>query len=72
MEQTQKKPRLEMSLASMRKIEDLIGQWMILEEHCAQNNLDRKYQLDHAKQTYKNIQAEIQEAYRTCPDYSSV
>ncbi len=73
MEQTtQKKPTLEMSLAGMKKIEDQVSQWMILEEHCIQNQLDRKYQLDCARTLFGNIKAEITAAYSTCPSYSEV
>ena len=76
MEQTQtteqKKPTLEMSLDGMKKIEDQLGQWMLLEEHYTQHSLDRRHQLDLARQLYKDIKAEITAAYRTCPSYSSV
>ena len=65
----QKKPRLEMSLDGMKRIEDQLGQWMLLEEHCMQNSLDRKYQLDNAREIFKGIKAEITAAYSTCPSY---
>jgi hypothetical protein len=75
MEQTQtkqKERRLEMSLESMEKIEDRVGQWMILDEHWTRYNLNRREQLGHAERLFKEIKAEIRTAYKACPDYSEV
>ncbi len=68
----QKKPRLEMNLEDMKGIEDEIGQWMILEEHWTTNSLDRRQQLDYAKQIYTRLKAKIANAYSTCPAYSEI
>lgn len=68
----EQKPRLEMNLEDMRGIEDEIGQWMILEEHWTANGLDRRQQLDYAKQIYTRLKAKIASAYRTCPAYSEI
>jgi hypothetical protein len=68
----QKKPTLEMSLEGMKDIEDEIGQWMILEEHWTQNGLDRRQQLDYARQIYTRLKAKIASAYSTCPAYSEI
>jgi len=66
-----KKPTLEIELESMEKIEDRTKQWMLLEEHWTQNNLNRGMQLDYAKSFFKEIMQEIKQAYKTCPAYSS-
>lgn len=70
--ETAKKARLEMNLEDMRGIEDLAGQWMILEEHWTTNSLDRRQQLDYARNIFKEIKAKIEAAYKTCPAYSSI
>jgi len=69
---TTQKPKLEMKLESMEKIEDRVGQWLILEEHWTENNLDRHDQLERAKTLYKEIITEIRQAYQTCPNYSTI
>jgi hypothetical protein len=68
----QGKPTLEMSLASMRIIDDRIRQWNMLEEEWPRNNIDRKQQTDYAKALYGEIRREIDAAYRTCPHCSDV
>jgi hypothetical protein len=70
--QTTKKPNLEMNLESMEKIEDRVQQWMLLEEHWTQHNLNRHEQLNIAKQYFQTIIQEIKQAYKTCPSYSEV
>jgi hypothetical protein len=74
METTHTKARqtLEMDLDRLKRIDDKVGQWMILEEHWIQHNLDRREQLGHARQLFEGIQTEIKAAYRTCPTYSAV
>lgn len=68
--ETEKKAKLEMTLESMEKIEDRVGQWMILEEHWTEHNLNRTEQLSHAKRFYREIQEEIRRAYLTCSSYA--
>jgi hypothetical protein len=68
--QTEKKAKLEITLESMEIIEDRVGQWMILEEHWTEHNLNRTEQLSHAKRFYREIQEEIRRAYTSCPGYS--
>lgn len=65
--QEQTKPQLGITLESIKRIEDQAGQWMILEEHYAQYGLDRRQQLDYARQLYKSILAEIRHAQRESP-----
>lgn len=71
-QQAQKGPTLEMGLDGMKKIEDRVSQWMILEEHWTQYNLSRREQLGHAKRLFQEIKTEIKAAYETCPAYSEV
>jgi hypothetical protein len=66
----QESQMMQISRESIKKLEDLSGQWMILEEHWTKNNLDRRQQLDYARDLYKRIRAEILNAYKACPDYS--
>ena len=70
MNQTEAKPSLELKLESMEKIEDQVQQWMMLEEHWTQHNLDRREQLDIAKKYFANIMQEITNAYKACPTYA--
>jgi hypothetical protein len=71
-ESEQKKPTLEMSLSEMEAIEDGVQQWLILEEHWTQNNLSRHQQLEYARALHKGIIDRIREAYKHCPNYSTV
>ncbi|VVB79476.1 Uncharacterised protein [uncultured archaeon] len=64
---TEQKPTLGISVESMKRIEDQAGQWMILEEHYTQYGLDRRQQLDYARQLYKSILAEIRQVQRESP-----
>lgn len=64
-----KKPTLEIELDSMKKIDDRVSQWMIMEEHWAKNNLNRRQQVDMAQQLFAEIKAEIKQAYSACPSY---
>ena len=63
---------IELSLRSMETIEDRVNQWMIIEEHWTEYNLNRRIQLDYAKQLCTEIRAEIRAAYKNCPHYSEV
>jgi hypothetical protein len=65
----EQKPTLEIRLESMKKIDDRVNQWMIMEEHWATNNLNRRQQVDLAQQLFTEIKAEIAQAYHTCPSY---
>ncbi len=68
-ERTNAKPKLQMRLESMEKIEDRVQQWMLLDEHWTRNNLNRYQQLDYAKKLFEEITKEIREAYQACPAY---
>lgn len=71
MERTEeKKPKLEMDLESMESIEERVHDWMIMDEHWTQYNLDRRQQLENAQRIFKQIISEIHAAYKTCPAYS--
>ena len=69
-ERKPKKPRLEMDLESMERIENWVDQWRLMEEHWTTNNLNRHLQLEQAQAYFREIKKEIKMAYENCRTYA--
>ena len=65
--QEQKKPTLEISLASIERIEDQAKEWMSSEELHTQHKHSRNQQLDYARQFYRAIVSELRKAQKDSP-----
>jgi hypothetical protein len=63
-------PKLELSLATLEKIEDRISQMLSIQEHWVQYNLRPNECLNLSRALHREISGEIKALYKSCPAYS--
>jgi hypothetical protein len=67
----QPRQMLRVDPENLGRIEELIQQWQILDEHFTRHNLNRHEQLEESQRIYKRLQAELKRAYSKPEEYQA-